>query len=62
MAVVISGMGVASPLGVTVESMWENLIKGRSGITRLQDRFDKNSLDQNMLPKLSKSNLSTHFV
>lgn len=37
--VVITGMGVVSPLGSTVESFWERLKAGRSGV-RLIDRFD----------------------
>jgi beta-ketoacyl-acyl-carrier-protein synthase II len=30
--VVITGMGIASPLGCTVESFWEGLLTGRSGV------------------------------
>jgi len=37
--VVITGMGVVSPLGNTVESFWDQLIKGKSGIS-LIDTFD----------------------
>lgn len=37
--VVITGMGVISPLGNTVESFWDRLIKGESGISRI-DTFD----------------------
>jgi 3-oxoacyl-[acyl-carrier-protein] synthase II len=37
--VVITGMGVVSPLGNTVESFWNRLKKGESGIT-LIDTFD----------------------
>ncbi|MGD8190752.1 beta-ketoacyl-ACP synthase II [Brevibacillus ginsengisoli] len=37
--VVITGMGVVSPLGNTVESFWNQLIKGKSGIS-LIDTFD----------------------
>jgi 3-oxoacyl-[acyl-carrier-protein] synthase II len=29
---VITGMGVVTPLGFTIETMWENLLKGKSGI------------------------------
>lgn len=37
--VVITGMGVISPLGNTVESFWNRLIRGESGITYI-DTFD----------------------
>ena len=30
--VVITGMGCITPLGVTVESLWKNLVAGRSGV------------------------------
>ncbi|MFC0212332.1 beta-ketoacyl-ACP synthase II [Paenibacillus chartarius] len=41
--VVVTGMGVVSPLGNDVESAWSNLIKGNSGI-RLIERFDASRL------------------
>lgn len=37
--VVVTGIGVISPLGNTVNSMWQNLISGKSGI-RTIDSFD----------------------
>jgi len=37
--VVITGMGVLTPLGNTVEEYWENLKAGRSGVTRIT-KFD----------------------
>ncbi len=37
--IVITGMGVVSPLGCGVEPVWQRLTEGRSGIARI-DRFD----------------------
>ena len=35
--VVITGMGVASPLGCTAESFWEGLLAGRSGVVPVDE-------------------------
>ena len=37
--IVVTGMGVVSPLGVTVETTWKRLLEGRSGIVK-NTRFD----------------------
>ncbi len=37
--VVITGLGVVSPVGTGVSTAWENLIAGKSGITRIT-KFD----------------------
>ena len=37
--VVITGLGIVSPVGNTVEQAWQNIIAGRSGIDRIT-RFD----------------------
>lgn len=41
--VVVTGLGVVSPLGEVVESSWKMLCHGRSGITRIT-RFDASGL------------------
>jgi 3-oxoacyl-(acyl-carrier-protein) synthase len=35
--IVVTGMGVVSPLGADVETMWQRLIAGQSGVRRLAD-------------------------
>lgn len=40
--VVITGLGIVSPVGNTVEQAWQNVIAGRSGIDRIT-RFDVSS-------------------
>lgn len=37
--IVVTGMGVISPIGSTVSSFYENLLNGKSGISKI-DRFD----------------------
>jgi 3-oxoacyl-[acyl-carrier-protein] synthase II len=41
--VVVTGVGVVSPLGIGAESFWQALVVGRSGIRPI-DRFDSSSL------------------
>jgi len=41
--VAITGLGVVTPLGVTVNDTWQALLKGQSGV-RLITRFDPSAL------------------
>ncbi|HSR12109.1 MAG TPA: beta-ketoacyl synthase N-terminal-like domain-containing protein, partial [Thermodesulfobacteriota bacterium] len=42
--VVVTGMGMVSPLGIGVEKSWEALIQGKSGVGRIT-KFDPTGYD-----------------
>lgn len=41
--VVVTGMGIVSPVGIGVESAWTSIVAGRSGVTRISS-FDASAL------------------
>ncbi len=41
--VVITGLGIISPVGNSISEAWDNILNGRSGITRIT-RFDASTL------------------
>ena len=41
--VVVTGMGIASPLGIGVEHVWRRLLNGESGLSTIQS-FDPKDL------------------
>ncbi len=42
--VVVTGLGATTPLGGDVTSTWEALLAGRSGVSRITDDLDVDSL------------------
>ena len=42
--VVITGLGIVSPVGNDIESAWDNIVNGRCGVTRIT-RFDASGLN-----------------
>lgn len=56
--VVITGMGVVSPVGIGVESFWENLCEGRSGVGPVT-RFDASRLSTRIAAEVTDFNPET---
>src|SRR3546814_4741594 len=42
--VVITGLGIVSPVGNSIENAWDNIVNGRSGIGRIT-RFDPSAFN-----------------
>ncbi|XP_068629759.1 3-oxoacyl-[acyl-carrier-protein] synthase, mitochondrial [Battus philenor] len=67
--VVVSGLGVVSPIGTGTKTVWDNLLKGQCGIVSLSEKeYGKlpcriagvvSLKDENLLRALSKSNLKS---
>ncbi len=57
--VVVTGMGIVSPLGVGVDSVWDKLIAGKSGITKI-DSFETEDLPCKIAGVLPKGDKSEH--
>jgi 3-oxoacyl-[acyl-carrier-protein] synthase II len=51
--VVVTGMGIACPLGLGVEKVWQRLIAGESGISAIQS-FDVNDLPAKVAGQIPK--------
>ncbi len=51
--VVVTGLGVVTPLGNNVASFWENLLAGRSGVTRIS-AFDPADLSVQIAAEVKK--------
>ena len=58
--VVVTGMGCLSPLGNDVETTWDNLINGVSGVDYI-DRFDTSVLKTKFAAEVKGFNAKEHF-
>jgi len=58
--VVVTGLGVISPLGNTPLELFDNLVKGRSGLDRIQS-FDPKDLATQIAGEVKNLDLSEHF-
>jgi 3-oxoacyl-[acyl-carrier-protein] synthase II len=58
--VVITGMGVISPLGHVVEEFWQNLLAGKSGVDRIT-RFDATNFDTKIAAEVKNFNAEDYI-
>jgi len=58
--VVITGMGVISPLGHTVDEFWQNLLAGKSGVDRIT-RFDTANFDTKIAAEVKDFNAENYI-
>lgn len=61
--VVITGIGIVSPIGCSVRTAWKNLINGECGITKLTDPSYDEKLPCKIAAQIPKSmlNIEEHF-
>ncbi|NMQ28565.1 beta-ketoacyl-[acyl-carrier-protein] synthase II [Candidatus Accumulibacter phosphatis] len=58
--VVITGLGIVSPVGNSVETAWQNIIAGRSGIERIT-RFDVSSFPVQIAGEVRDFNIGQYL-
>ncbi len=58
--VVITGLGIVSPVGNTIESAWDNLINGRSGIGPIT-RFDASEFNSQIAGEVKDFDISNYL-
>ena len=58
--VVVTGMGIISPVGVGVPAAWESILAGRSGITRIT-RFDASAFASQIAGEVKHFDVTQHL-
>ena len=58
--VVITGLGVVSPVGIGTQNAWANLIKGQSGITRIT-KFDPTAFASQVAGEVKNFNVEDYL-
>lgn len=59
--VVVTGIGAVTPLGVTMDESWQNLLKGKSGIAPIT-RFDAAAYDVRFAGEVKNFNIDTYVA
>ncbi len=58
--VVVTGLGVVSPVGIGVQPAWSNLIAGKSGITRIT-KFDPSNFSSQVVGEVKDFDVSQYL-
>ncbi|WP_028356911.1 beta-ketoacyl-ACP synthase II [Brackiella oedipodis] len=58
--VVITGLGIVSPVGNTIQSAWDNLINGRSGISKIS-RFDASNFSSQIAGEVKDFDITQYI-
>lgn len=58
--VVITGLGIVSPVGSNIDSAWDNIVNGRSGIGRIT-RFDPSTFNAQIAGEVSGFDLTEYM-
>lgn len=58
--VVVTGLGVVSPVGIGTVTAWENLVKGQSGITRIS-KFDPSAFSSQIAGEVKNFNVEDYL-
>ena len=58
--VVVTGLGIVSPVGITVAEAWDNVLAGKSGITRIT-RFDPSRLTSQIAGEVKGFDVSQYL-
>ena len=58
--VVVTGLGLVTPLGVGVDFVWDSLIKGNSGISRIES-FDTEDLSVKIAAQIPRGGADGHY-
>jgi 3-oxoacyl-[acyl-carrier-protein] synthase II len=59
--IVVTGLGVMSPIGLTVPVFWDSLVEGKSGITKL-DRFDPSAFKCQIAGQIRDFDPKTYYL
>lgn len=57
--VVVTGMGIVSPVGLNVEESWQNILAGKSGVGMI-DHFDTTDFSTKIIAKVKNFDIEGH--